>query len=209
MTQEAELMIEQAVERFDAMNARDPNALVVDGVSRPRELVQAERLEAWVKKLAPDASVALRLAARCQHLCRWEIPRSSYGEGRVAYLKWRKDLARHHADLAATVLAEVGFDQATLDAVRRINLKQGLKSEPDTQTMEDALCLAFLEHEFAEFAPKYDDAKVIDIVQKTWRKMSERGHELALGLPFSPETLALVSRALSEAPAGAPDGDDS
>jgi hypothetical protein len=202
-------MIEQAVERFDAMNARDPNPLVVDGVSRPRELVQAERLEAWVKKLAPDASVALRLAARCQHLCRWEIPRSSYGEGRVAYLKWRKDLARHHADLAATVLAEVGFDQATLEDVRRINLKQGLKSEPDTQTMEDALCLAFLEHEFAEFAPKYDDAKVIDIVQKTWRKMSERGHELALGLPFSPETLALVSRALSEAPAGPPDGDDS
>jgi hypothetical protein len=194
-------MIEQAVERFDAMNARDPNPLVVDGVSRPRELVQAERLEAWVKKLAPDASVALRLAARCQHLCRWEIPRASYEEGRVGYLKWRKELARHHADLAAGVLGELGFTADTLAAVRRINLKQGLKNEADTQAMEDALCLAFLEHEFAEFAPKYEDAKVIDIVQKTWRKMSPRAHELALGLPFAPETLALVSRALSEAPA--------
>jgi hypothetical protein len=121
----------------------------------------------------------------------------------VAYLKWRKDLSRHHADLAMSVLAELGFDQPTQDAVRRINLKQGLKTEADTQTMEDALCLAFLEHEFAEFAPKYADEKVIDIVQKTWRKMSERGQKLALGLPFSEATLSLVSRALSEPPADA------
>jgi hypothetical protein len=199
MNAESEL-IPKAVERFDAMNARDPNTLVVAGATRPRELVQAERLESWVLRLEPNASVALRLAARCQHLCRWEIPRADYGEGRVAYLKWRKDLAKHHADLAAGVLGELGFSAETLAAVRRINMKQGLKSEVDTQTMEDALCLAFLEHEFAEFAPKYEDAKVIDIVQKTWRKMSDRAHELALGLPFAPETLALVSRALSEAP---------
>lgn len=204
MSDQSELL-RAAIERFDAMNARDPNALVVAGVSRPRELLQAERLEAWVLRLDPRASVALRLAARCQHLCRWEIPRASYGEGRVAYLKWRKELARHHADLAERVLAEVGFDQATRGAVRRINLKQGLRTEADTQTMEDALCLAFLEHEFAEFATKYDDAKVIDIVQKTWRKMSERGHALALGLPFDAETLALVSRALEEAPQAADD----
>ncbi len=198
-------LIRKAVERFDAMNARDPNALVIAGTPRPRELVQAERLETWVLRLEPNASVALRLAARCQHLCRWEIPRADYGEGRVAYLKWRKDLAKHHADLAAGVMTELGFSDETLAAVRRINLKQGLKTEVDTQAMEDALCLAFLEHEFAEFAPKYDDAKVIDIVQKTWRKMSPRAHELALGLPFAPETLALVSRALSEPPRATPD----
>jgi hypothetical protein len=200
MNAESEL-IPKAVERFDALNARDPNQIVVAGAARPRELVQAERLETWVLRLEPNASVALRLAARCQHLCRWELPRADYGEGRVAYLKWRKDLAHHHADLAASVLTELGFSTETVAAVRRINLKQGLKVDADTQTMEDALCLAFLEHEFAEFAPKYEDAKVISIVQKTWRKMSPRAHELALGLPFAPETLALVSRALSEAAA--------
>ncbi len=194
-------LVRKAIARFDALNAQDPNQLVVAGEARPRELVQAERLEAWVLQLEPQASVALRLAARCQHLCRWEIPRAGYGEGRIAYLKWRKDLARHHADLAGGVLTELGFDSAILEAVRRINLKQGLTTDADTQTMEDALCLAFLEHEFAEFAEKHDDAKVIDIVQKTWRKMSPRAHQLAVGLSLSPRGSALVSRALSEASA--------
>ncbi len=192
--------LERAITALNALNAEDPNQLSINGVDRPKELVQAERLERWVLRLEPEASIPLRLAARCQHLRRWEIPRSQYPDGRVGYLKWRKELARFHAERASQVLREVGFDETTIDAVRAINLKQGLKTSSDTQTMEDALCLAFLEHEFVDFAPKYDDAKVIDIVQKTWRKMSEKGHEHALSLPFSPEVGALVQKALSGGP---------
>jgi hypothetical protein len=185
--------------RFDAENAQDPTLIDDAGAMRPRELVQADRLEAWVRKLAPDASLALRLAARCQHLARYRIPRSNYGEGRIEYLKWRKDLARMHADLASRILREEGFDDDTIARVRAINLKQDLKSNPDAQTMEDALCLSFLEHDFVPFIPRYDDDKVVDIVRKSWRKMSRQGHDAALGLPLDGRALDLVKRALAVA----------
>lgn len=189
--------LEIALARFDALNAEDPEQLIVDGTPRPRELVQAERLERWVLRLAPNASLPLRLAARCQHLQRWAIPRAHYPEGRLGYLKWRKDLAHFHAERAGAVLNELGFEDGVKDALRSIQLKQGLKTSPETQVMEDALCLAFLEHEFEAFAAKHDDAKIVDIVQKTWRKMSPTGHAHALALPFSPQSLALIQRALA------------
>jgi len=190
-----------AIAAFDAANAEDPHTLPVSGQPRPRELVHAERLSAWVERLAPDASEALRLAARCQHIRRWQVPRDSYPSGRVGYLQWRTQLGRFHADTAARLLEELGYEPALVDAVRRINLKQGLHSNPDTQTMEDALCLSFLEFELEEFCAKYPVDKVTEVIQKTWKKMSAKGHELALTLPFSPASLEIVKRAL--APVGA------
>lgn len=188
-----------AIAAFDRANADDPNRLVIDGVSRPRELVDAERLSAWVDRLEPNASEALRLAARCQHIRRFESPRDSFPPGRVGYLQWRTQLGRFHAETSARLLAEVGYEPELIDAVRRINLKQGLHSNADTQTIEDALCLVFLEYEFEAFAAKHETEKVIDIVRKTWKKMSPRGHEAALGLPLSESSLALVKQALSAA----------
>jgi hypothetical protein len=185
-----------AVSAFDRANAADPTKLRVDGVERPRELVHAERLSVWVDRLEPAASEALRLAARCQHLCRWEIPRASYAEGRIGYLEWRKALARFHADRASAILHEAGYDEATIERVRAINQKRGIKIDADVQTMEDALCLSFLEHELEEFAEKHAPEKVVDILQKTWRKMSERGHGHALGLVLSERTKRLVEMAL-------------
>lgn len=187
----------QAIAQFNEINAQDPNRLLDGETERPRELLQAERLEAWVLKLEPEASEALRLAARCQHIKRWTVPRSDYPEGRVAYLKWRKDLSRLHADTGTEVLKGLGFEEEVIEAVRKINMKQELKTNPDSQTMEDALCLAFLEHEFSAFAAKHEDEKVIDIVQKTWRKMSEKGHEAALTLPLEGRDKELVGRALA------------
>ena len=184
-----------AITAFDRENAEDPNTLDVGGVERPRELVDAERLSAWVERLAPDASEALRLAARCQHIRRWHIPRDSFPAGRVGYLQWRTQLGRFHADTVTRILEGLGYERELIDAVRKINLKQGLHSNPDTQTMEDALCLTFLEFEFEEFCAKYPVEKVIEVVQKTWKKMSERGHEAALGLPFSAGAGAIVKRA--------------
>ena len=178
-----------AIAAFDALHRRDPE--------HPRALLEAERLSDRVERLEPSASVALRLAARCQHLERWTIARESYEPGRVGYLKWRKDLARFHADRAAEVLRGVGYDEDTIQAVRRINLKQDLKQSPDTQTMEDALCLVFLEYELEAILDKYPgEDKAVDILQKTWRKMSERGHAAALALELSPRGAALVGRAL-------------
>jgi Domain of unknown function (DUF4202) len=185
-----------AVAAFDAQNAADPRLLDDRGKSRPRELVDAERLSAWVDRLDPAAPEALRLAARCQHIRRWEIPRSSYAAGRQGYLEWRKALARFHADLASKVLRQVGYDDTTIEQVRRINLKRELKSDPLTQTMEDALCLTFIEHELEEFAAVHSPEQVVDILQKTWRKMSERGRSRALEIELAPDVRALVERAL-------------
>jgi len=190
---------QNVVAAFDRANAEDPHTLSVGGVQRPRELVDAERLSAWVERLEPGASEALRLASRCQHIRRWQIPRDSYPSGRVGYLQWRTQLGRFHAETATRLLEEAGYERDLIDAVRRINLKQNLHSNPDTQTMEDALCLAFLEFEFEEFCAKYPPEKVIEVVQKTWKKMSERGHDVALTLPFSAASLDLVKRALSPA----------
>ena len=188
----------RAIAAFRAQNAQDPNRVLDGGVERPRELVDAERLATWVERLEPSPSEALALASHCQHLCRWKVPRSAFPEGRVGYLTWRKALARMHADQAAEVLRSVGYEEELIAEVRRINLKQARLDSPDVQTMEDALCLAFLEHELAEFAVKHDDAKVVDIIQKSWGKMSERGHQRALELPLSGHAGALVGRALAE-----------
>ena len=169
-------------------------------------MLDAERLAVWVERLEPQASEALRLAGHCQHLRRWEVPRSEYEPGRIGYLKWRKALARFHADEAGKILQQLGYGEEVLSGVRRIQLKQGLLTDPDVQAMEDALCLSFLEHELAEFAQQHPDEKVIDIIAKTWRKMSARAHEWALRLPLGARELRLVEAALA---APAPDADGS
>ena len=196
-----EQLRERAIAAFQTENARDPRTVPDErGQQRPRELLDAERLAAWVERLEPQASEALRLASHCQHLRRWELPRSEYEPGRIGYLKWRKALARFHADEAAKILQQLGYGEDVLRPVRQIQLKQGLLSEPDVQTMEDALCLAFLEHELAEFALQHPDEKVIDIIAKTWRKMSSRAHDWALRLPLGARELGLVKAALAAPP---------
>ena len=188
---------ERAVHLFGLANAADPKRILDRGEERPREVVQAERLVTWVLRLAPQASESLQLAAHCQHVERWKIPRSSYPEGRTGYLLWRKELGRFHADRATEILRSVGYEEETIERVRAINQKRSLKLDADVQTMEDALCLSFLEHEIDDFAEKHSDDKIVDIVSKTWRKMSDRGHEEALRLRFGDRVSSLVKRALA------------
>jgi len=187
----------RAVERFNAMNAEDPTRETADGKDWPRELLRAEQLARWIEKLRPDAGEPLRLAARCQHLARFRSPRSDYPEGRIGYLKWRTDQARLHAETAERILREEGYDDQTVQAVRRIVRKQNITTDPDVQTMEDALCLAFLEHEYASFCDKHTDRTLLAILVKTWQKMSPTARQIALGIPFSGRPGALLSRALS------------
>ena len=173
---------QDAIIRFDAANAKDPGGT---------ELPYAQRLSAWVERLAPDASEALRLAARCQHLRRWEIPRDSYPAGRVGYLKWREDLKRFHAEEAGKILRDVGYDDEMIQRVHRIILKK------DTAVIEDALCLLFLETQLQQTTDKTGEEKMTGILQKAWRKMSPKAREIALVLPMSTQCRALVEKALS------------
>ncbi|MCA9629634.1 MAG: DUF4202 domain-containing protein [Myxococcales bacterium] len=189
--------IQRAIEAFRELQARDPNRVQVGGELRPKALVEAERLASWVERLAPDAGAALRIAPYCQHLERWRLPRSDFPDGRKGYIAWRTNLAKYHAEKSGQVLMELGFEPAVIQAVQRINLKKGLGQASDAQVMEDALCLCFLEFELAAFAAKHPREKLVDIIQKTWRKMSDVGHQQASSLPLTPELSALVREALA------------
>ena len=187
---------ETAIARFDAANAADPNTEMVDGVAYPKELLYAQRMTAWLDKLAPDASEVLRLAARAQHIRRWAIPRRDYPMTRTGYLKWRTSLYHFHADTAGDILRQVGYDDATIAAVQSLLRKERLKRNPDMQRLEDVICLVFLESYFANFAPQYDEQKVLDIVRKTWKKMSPRGRAAARDLTLPAAVRTLLEKAL-------------
>src|SRR2546426_1962921 len=189
---------EAAIRRFDQENSRDPNLEIIEGVARPRELVYAERLTNWVLKLCPDASEELRLAARCQHICRWMIPRNSYDMTRVGYLKWRNDLKKFHADKAGQILREVGYPEETVAKVQALNLKKNFPDDPASRVLEDALCLVFLEFQFAELAEKTTDDKMINALQKSWKKMTPAARDQAMKLNFGPNEKSLLERALAQ-----------
>ncbi|MBM3837234.1 MAG: DUF4202 domain-containing protein [Verrucomicrobia bacterium] len=188
-----------AIRRFDEENARDPNVEAVAGVAQPRELIYAQRLTDWVLKLCPGASEELRLAARCQHLCRWMIPRSQYPMTRAGYLKWRNDLKAFHAEKAGEILREVGYPAEVIARVQDLNLKKNFPNDPDSRVLEDALCLIFLQYQLADLAAKTDEDKMINALQKSWKKMTQVAREEALKLSFGPKEKALLERALAGA----------
>lgn len=189
---------ESALRRFDEENARDPSAEPVNGTSRPRELVYAEWLTEWVLKLCPRASEALRLAARCQHLCRWQIPRQAYPMTRSGYLQWRTELKKFHARKSGEILRELGYDLTTTRRVQDLNLKSDFPQDAETRVLEDALCLVFLEHQFAALAAKSDDEKMINALRKSWQKMTPGAQAEAMKLQFGPRERELLKRALAD-----------
>ncbi len=185
----------RAIDAIDAANAEDPNRITLRGALRPKELAHAELVSAWVQKLRPEASEALLLAARAHHVRRWDIPRSAYPEGRDGYLRWRGELHLHHADTAAAILQGVGYGPETIARVQDIVRKRQLAQDPEVQTLEDALCLVFLETQFHDLAARLDPEKMIDMLTKTLRKMSSAGQRAALALPLDAAERALVERA--------------
>jgi hypothetical protein len=186
-----------ALRLFDEANSCDPNMEVVQGQPQPRELVYAQWLTDWVLKLAPQASEALRLAARCQHICRWEIPRDSYPLDKPGYLRWRADLKKFHAEKSGQILRAVGYEETTVQRVQELNLKKNHPQDPEVCVLEDALCLIFLEHQFAALAAKSDDEKMINALKKSWKKMTPAAHAEALKLKFGEREKNLIARALA------------
>lgn len=185
-----------AIEQFDQANAQDPHSELDQGRPRPHELLYAERLTQWVLRLRPDASEALRLAARCQHIRRWEIPRHSYPMTREGYLKWREALKRRHADISGAILRQVGYPEEMVRRVQSLNLKRNITEDEECQTLEDALCLVFLEHQLSDLASKTSDDKVITALKRSWSKMSAQGRESAMRLQFAEREARLLQSAL-------------
>jgi hypothetical protein len=187
---------EQARRSIDAAHAADPHP-APDG--RPAELVYAERMEAWMARLVPEATPLLRLAARCQHLERWSVPRASFPEGKAGYLAWRKSLYTKQADRTRDLLLGAGLTPAEAAEAAVWVSKTGLKTNPGSQALEDAACLVFLESEIGAFAAQHADypqEKFVDILRKTWRKMSPNAREAALALALPPAIAELVRAAL-------------
>jgi len=197
MTSDNNERFQSAIVAFDAANAEDPHRAADQGRDVPAELLYAQRMTEWLGRLYPDASEPLCLAARAQHIRRWEIPRDTYPIDRAGYHRWRTTLYTFHADTAERILREVGYDDATIARVRSLLRKERLKADPESQALEDVACLVFLESYFADFAAKHEDEKVITILRRTWAKMSEKGQAAALALPLAPAARTLVERALA------------
>ncbi|GLU52470.1 DUF4202 domain-containing protein [Dyadobacter frigoris] len=189
--------LEQAFTFFDNYNKQSPEHITWKGEEFPSEYFYALKLYDWVNKLEPDAPEALLLASRSQHIGRWEIARKSYPDGRVGYLKWRSDLAKFHAQKSSELLLEAGFDETIINRVKQIILKQRIKADNDVQTIENALCLVFLEFQFDDLIQKLSEEKMIDILQKTWAKMSTPGQDAALAMQYSEEGSTLLKKALN------------
>ncbi len=188
---------ERAITAIDAANAQDPNRLSHAGESRPKELVHSELATHWVRQLESDPSEALLLAARGHHLRRWQNPRSEYPEGRAGYLRWRKQLQQRHAQQTGELLRQAGYDDAMVERVGDMIRKRGLGRDPAVQTLEDALCLVFVETQLGDFAARYPDEKVVDVLTKSLKKMSQAGRAAAGSIELPAAERELLARSLA------------
>ena len=181
---------------IDAENAQDPNHEIYQEKSYPKELLYSNRMYERLMNFHPNASEAVQIAAKAQHICRWKSTRESYPMDRVGYLRWREDLKKFHAKTTATILEKAGYDDTFIDRVSFLIEKKLLKKDEETQLLEDVICLVFLEFYLDPFVHKHDREKMKNIILKTWNKMSEKGHQEALKINFIPENLALIKEAL-------------
>ncbi len=190
---------QQVLDAIDLINQQDPNHTVVDGKPVAKELLYGQYMSQCLHQYWPDANELLQIAVRAQHVKRWHLARSDFAEGKQGYLLWRKELGKFHAETAKQLMLTNGYDEQQSEQTACIIRKEKLKKNADSQTLEDVACLVFLQYYFDEFAAKYDDneEKVIRIVQMTWKKMSARGHEIALSLTLPDHLAALVNKALS------------
>ena len=191
--------LKAAIAEIDGANARDPRQDVVAGASRPREVVYSERMSECLARLYPEASEALRIAARAQHICRWQIPRRDYPLGRDGYNAWRGACRDHHAALTSAIMRRHGYADDEIAQVVKIIRKEQLKRDPESQALENVVAVVFVQHYLDEFVADhkdYDDAKLADILKKTLRKMDSTGHSAALALPLPAATVRLLDLAL-------------
>jgi hypothetical protein len=187
---------EKAIAAFDAYHQEDPHRENVGGQQVAGELLYARRMTEKLLDFAPDAGEAMKLAARCQHIGRWEIPREKYPMDKKGYLLWRNEEKIHHARVSEKILSACGYDAATIEKVRLLLLKKELFTNPDTQLLEDVVCLVFIEFYLEDFTAKHNDEKIIDILRKTLKKMSARSKQWALQINLSQKIRSLLEQAV-------------
>ncbi|MBB5319750.1 DUF4202 domain-containing protein [Marinobacter oulmenensis] len=192
-----------ALDRIDQANRADPNTEQVDSETLPREYAYSLHMTRWLFALEASPSERMQIACRAQHIERWTIPRSDFGEGRKNYYLWRQACGRMHGRRAAAIMAQCGYPAEEYERVQTILTKRELRQDPDTQLLEDVACMVFLERYFARFyeeKAEYDREKWLRIVRRTWGKMTPRGHEAALklaeGMPA--HLLELLQEALAD-----------
>ena len=186
-----------ATKQINASHADDPNKIFVNGLEQPYELHYSQKMTKYLEQIDPSAPETLRLAINAQHFRRWEIPRDSYPMTKVGYFAWRTFLKKRQADLASKICSDCGYSEQEAQRIAYLIRKEDLKKDDETQTLEDVACLVFLDDQFEEFEQQHDEEKIIRILQKTWGKMSEKGHELALRIPMSERCQQLIQRALA------------
>lgn len=193
--------LEKTLNAIDSINQEDPNTTIIDDKAQPKELVYGLYMTECLSKYWPQANEFLQIAVRAQHIKRWHLKRSEFPEGKQGYLTWRKELGKFHAQTTKALMLDNGYSEEEAEKTACIIRKEKLKRNLDSQTLEDVACLVFLQYYFDEFAAKYtkadNEAKIIRIVQLTWKKMSERGHEIALSLTLPDHLATLVNKALT------------
>ncbi len=189
--------LQQVFSAIDAINAQDPNTTLIENNTVPNELLYGQHMSACLNQYWPQANELLQIAVRAQHIKRWHLKRTEFAAGKAGYLKWRKEQGKFHAQLTKELMLENGYSEDDSEQAACIIRKEKLKTNSDSQTLEDVACLVFLSHYFDAFAAKHTEEKIVRIVQLTWRKMSERGHEIALSLTLPDHLAALVGKALA------------
>lgn len=189
--------LEKVFAAIDEANKADPTLEHVEDIEVPATLLYGTRMSSMLERFDPYASQVVQIAARAQHIKRWTIPRSDYPMGKKGYYDWRQELGRKHAEWTGEILANLGAEQELIDRVGALLRKEKLKKDPECQQLEDVICLVFLAHYAEAFAAQHEEAKVIDILQKTWRKMSESGHQYALSQTYPAGVQALIKKALA------------
>ncbi|MCJ1481270.1 hypothetical protein MMC06_001427 [Schaereria dolodes] len=187
----------EALQAIDQAHSEDPKLIKINGMEKPYELHYAQKMSSYLEKHSPSASEILCLAIRAQHLRRWEIPRDSYPMNKQGYHAWRTYLKKRQAEMAAKIYLECGYSVDDVTRISSMIRKENLKKDEETQILEDVACLVFLDDQFEEFEKEHNEDKIINILRKTWIKMSERGHELALEITMSGRAKELVTKALS------------
>ncbi len=193
----AESRFTRAIEAIDLVNARDPNELRFEGQSGPKELIHSRRVTHWVLELEPAASDLLLLAARAHHLRRWHLTRADYPAGRAGYHAWRRELQKRHAAEAAEILSQCDYEPEEISRVRDLICKRGLGRDREVQTLEDALCLVFLESQLESFSTQHSEEKVIDIIARSLSKLSVKGRLASTRIALHESTSAPVSAAMA------------
>jgi len=189
--------LEKVLSAIDDINNQDPNQTQVDGKAVAKEWLYGQYMSECLTTYWPDANELLKIAVRAQHIKRWHLKRSEYEIGKAGYFKWRIALGKFHAQTTQDLMTDQNYSQDEATSTAAIIRKEKLKSNSDSQTLEDVACLVFLQYYFDEFAAKHSEEKIIRILQKTWAKMSDKAHTIALSLTLPEHLAKLVNKALA------------